>query len=693
MGFNIITTYSGWWILLILVLSAVFSLFFYKKKYYTELSGLKRNILTLLRFLVLFSLGLLLLKPVFKLTNSVEKKPTIVVAVDNSSSVISGVDSLLRSQQIKANVQNIIKELSADYQIKTYQFGERISDSLSFDFSDSETNLEDFFNIFDTKLYNENIGAVIIASDGLYNKGQNPVFLAQKYKFPIYSIALGDTTINSDVFIADINYNSEAFLGNYFPVEVNVKANKLFGKKASVEIYHGNKQITQQWIDIDSDDFFKKIQFMLKADAAGLNSYSVRLSSDADDSNKLNNSEQFVVEIKKDKNKIALLYEGYHPDIGAINTIVSQNPAFDFFAYPISEFNENLKEYALVILYQLPSNSNSLTGIYSKIIDQEMPVWYIIGQKTSIRALNNLKTSIKIKQTKEMHFDAQGYLNPNFSLFSIDNENLSDFPPLNLPYGDYSEEPKSKVLFYQKVGGVNSNLPLWYFTDNGNQRQAFLLGEGIWRWRINEYLKTSSQLFVDELVMKTIQYLSVNKKSDQLIVDLPKVHQSGKQLIIKSKVYNDSYELSTKDDLFFEITDENGNVFPYVFEKTEDSYYLNTGIKQEGSYTYKANTNIGDKELTKTGKFIVMKSSLENNQMQANHNLLYKMSIQSNGNLYYEHEAQDSLISEIKTNENIVSLTYINKSFSDLLDIKLLFFILLSLLAIEWFLRKYWGLI
>ena len=48
---------------------------------------------------------------------------------------------------------------------------------------------------------NQNVGAVILASDGIYNEGSNPLYANFELNAPIHVIALGDTVPSRDVIL------------------------------------------------------------------------------------------------------------------------------------------------------------------------------------------------------------------------------------------------------------------------------------------------------------------------------------------------------------------------------------------------------------------------------------------------------------------------------------------------------------
>src|SRR5690606_40175258 len=47
-------------------------------------------------------------------------------------------------------------------------------------------------------------------------------------------------------------------------------------------------------------------------------------------------------------------------------------------------------------------------------------------------------------------------------------------------------------------------------SDQNERKVAFLLGEGIWRWRLDEFDRTEKSEFFDGVFGKLIQYLTTN---------------------------------------------------------------------------------------------------------------------------------------------------------------------------------------
>jgi hypothetical protein len=138
------------------------------------------------------------------------------------------------------------------------------------------------------------------------------------------------------------------------------------------------------------------------------------------------------------------------------------------------------------------------------------------------------------------------------------------------------------------------------------------------------------------------------------------------------------------------IRDGEGKAFNFTFQPRGNAYALDAGLLPAGSYTYQAQTRIAGKAYNLNGEFIVKKVELEYLETVADHTLLNTLSTQQGGKLLYPKD-MDKLAGLITGREDIQSVAYMQTDFKDLVHFKLLFFILLALLAGEWFLRKYFG--
>ena len=205
---QLISNYPWYYTLLCLVAGFVFSgALYYRDKKNSDRSKPLLISLAALRFVSVSLIALLLLDIFIKRLVNETEKPVIIVAQDNSSSIIAGKDSnQLKTEYTKA-LESFVSAIKEKYNVKSYQFDSETKLSESFDFKGKETDISNLFSDIENNYANKNIGAIILATDGIYNKGTNPLYSIEKLNTPIYTIALGDTIPLKDVWIQNINHN------------------------------------------------------------------------------------------------------------------------------------------------------------------------------------------------------------------------------------------------------------------------------------------------------------------------------------------------------------------------------------------------------------------------------------------------------------------------------------------------------
>ncbi|MGE4288995.1 MAG: hypothetical protein AB7E36_09915 [Salinivirgaceae bacterium] len=689
--FTLVFTQTPWWILLLLVAAAVSIFWLYFKNKNTGLDKSKRYFLATLRSISLLLVIFLLMHPVLRTQKRHKQQPILLVAVDNSQSMISSSDSIFVKDSLPKLLKNQVNPLAANFTVDWLQFGEQ-TDSARFTFTDRETNFEALFQYIKTRYYQKPIGALLLISDGIYNRGEQPLYLAQQANFPIYILALGDTLPQKDFSIGQLDYNKLVYKGTSFPVFVNVEAFDAAGNQAELLLKKKEKVIQKKTLQVNEKFFFEKVAFQIEADSLGIHEYDFVLQSNLPGEPKANNQKKLVVEVSDKTQQVLLLYHSLHPDLAVINRVMQKNQVFKLTMAGADAIPDSLEPYQLVILHQLPSAKYNLNQFYTKLQKQNKPLLYLLGAQTQINAFNKLNADFKIAQTKELLNEVRAIENLSFSKFttSINAQLLSTLPPLQVPFGDYGETEPNQTLFFQQIGSVATQRPLWFFTESGPQRNAYILGEGIWQWSIEEYVKMGNHSLTQELLSKTILYLTTDTRKTWIELEIPITHYQHIPLKLNAKLYNPLGELITEPELRFELINEQKHKFSYVFQKSNQTYSLNLGTLPNGNYRYIASALIGDELKQKNGRFFVMESNMEQINLQANHQLLYNLAIQQGGTMTNRNQ-MDELISAIEANNKIKPTFVESKGFKSLLEFKVLFFVLFLFWGLEWFFRKFWG--
>lgn len=692
--------YPAWWSIFCIALGLAYALgLYYKDKTFLAQSKRLNWILGTLRFLGVTLLSLLLLSPILKTIVTETKKPIVVLAQDQSESIKAAMSNEAL-ERYKQNFVNLKNTLSENYEVVDYAVGEQTREGINFDFKDKITNLSTMMKQVYDLYSNQNLGAVILASDGIYNEGNNPIYSASKIAAPIYTIALGDTTKKKDLAIKRVFSNKIAYLGDQFNVQLDIAATNCTGAATYLNVYKVEgatpKKLQSTVISLNKADFFVTKEITLNADKAGVQHFRVVLSEVAGEVTTQNNAKDIFIDVLDARQKILLLANGTHPDLTAIKQGIENNKNYKVTIQNINNLTVKVNDFDFVIFHQLPSKTNDVAAILRQLNENKKSRLFIIGQQTSLPAFNNAQQLVIINGSGgEQTNDVQARLNPNFSAFTIDekvSKDLPNFAPLIAPFAqDFKETANSQVLLYQKVGKVDTKFPLLTFGEDNGIRTGVLAAEGIWKWRLFDFLQHQNHDISNEVIGKTIQYLSVKDDKRKFRINVSKnLYNENEPIVFDAELYNDNFELINDADATLTIVNQEGKEFPFAFNKTSKTYTLNAGLFPAGYYTFKGKTNYKGQELTFSGQFSVQPLQMEAYETTADFALLSSLSKQHGGEMVYADNVM-SIAEKMKNDKGLKSIIYQTDKTRSLINLKWIFWLLLSLFSIEWFCRRYFG--
>lgn len=686
-----------WFILLLAVIVAALGvsiLLYFRNKANSVLTRFQLHTLMGLRFLSFFLIAFLLLSPFLRSLKKITQNPIIVTAWDNSASMISEEDSLQTANRIRQIQAKIQEELGNDYQLANYLFGYGVNTGENVDFSEKRSDYSQLLTTVSNDHFNQNVGALILAGDGIYNEGRNPLNQLSDLAFPVYTVGFGDTSKVSDSRISHIRMNRTAFSGNKFPVEVDVQFSKIKKRPLKLSILKDNKEVSSIMITPPNDNYFVTKEFILEAGTSGLQHYQAHIETVENERNTANNTAGFVINVLENKQKILILSDGWHPDIGAIKNTLELQTTYDVSVFTQEPYPSNLNDFNLIVLNQLPTTGKSISQIIEKAKSGRLPLLFIIGSKTFIPQLNALAQGVKIDLLAGSGEEAQPTHNPVYATFRLSDDFL-DFlprlPPLMVPFADFELDESFTPIFFQKLKNIETGKPLMATGKIEGRKVGFIFGEGIWRWRLFDYAQNHTHQRFNELVNQLVQYLALRENEDNFIVDFKPVYTETDDVIMTAEVYNDAFERVTTGEVNIALKNSGNEDFNFTFDIRNEDYYLNAGHLPVGDYSFNATVTLGNEKYTETGNFTVVSVNLENLVTRANHNLLYQLASQTGGRFYLP-DATDKMIADLRTGKQLKAVNYYQEMISELLDLRWLFFVLLAVLSVEWFLRKYWGI-
>ncbi len=681
---------SPWWFIgLCLLAGATYAYILYQPKWQSTWY----KVLATIRFIAVSLLCFFLLSPLLVQKVSTVQKPIVIMAMDNSQSVLSNKDSNFYRTTFLKEWREAVAFLGKDYDVQYIQFGSRVEANDSIHFNEKRSNIGQVFDYINNTYTKQNIGAVVLASDGIYNKGNNPVYKLLDNHPTLITIGMGDSSLKKDAIVKEVNVNTIAYLGNEFPIDINLSAYACSNANTILTVSVDGNTIATKNIAINNNAFFQNTIITALADKPGTKHIIVTLSSIEGEVSKINNRKDVFIEIIDGREKILLTYNGPHPDIGAFKEAIKANSNYEVVTLPASDIKlTELTKYSVVILHQLPSRQYNAAGIITTCRQNKIPIWAVVGNQSAIDLLPSISSVAKISKNQGRINESQGAFNANFNSFVLEDETkqtLTEMPPLLVPYGNYGAEENAEILAYQKIGSVTTKLPLWALVNQNGEKTALLFGEGFWRWRMADYFENDNHTATNELVSKTIQYLATKDDKRKFRVYPSKhVYEEDESVRFIGELYNSSYELVNQVDVKLELSNLDNKIFKYTFSPYNKSYQLDIGAMPAGIYQFKAKADGIPEKIE--GQILITPLQTELLNTTADFSLLRQLSTKHNGAFYKATELKTAL-ENIKKNTDITTVSYIEKKTDELINVKWIFFLLLTLLTFEWVVRKYEG--
>lgn len=665
-------------LLLALSLSVGISYFQY---FYKAKRKAKINILLFtLKVLSLFLLLLLLINPKIKTTKLENIKPTLSILVDNSKSI-----SFFKEEK---NTQEFIRKLnnnsnlSNKFNIENFAFSRdlNISDSLSF--LENETNIYKALTALNKLNKNKN-APIVLLTDGNQTIGNDYEFINSKQT--IYPVVFGDTAKHKDLIVRQVNVNKYSYVKNKFPVEVllNYEGNETVKSKFS--IFKKGKPIFSKNIQFSKEESSQIITTNLTATEEGVNYYTAAIQKIKDEKNTKNNSKSFSVEVIDEQTKVLLLTSVLHPDIGAFKKAIESNKQRSVEVVMVANYENQLSNYQLIILYQPNYSFNTVLSDIKKINSNFLVV---TGANTDWKFINKQQLGF----TKNYIDQTENYgavYNPSFLTFLQKDIGFNQFSPLKDIFGQVSFSKEHQNLVLQNINGLETQQPLVAVFEENNQKKGVIFGEGIWKWRASSYLNTNSFQDFDQFTGNLVQYISTKKKRNRLEVNAENQYPANAIIHIAAFYTDKNYQFDARASLEVTITNKKTQkVTKLPFSLINNAYQIAIENLSSGEYSFKV--DVLGQNSRKYGSFKISDYQVEEQFTHSNTDKLTKLALRAGGKLFYKNEIE-SLIKNLLEDKAYYTVQKPTVKEQDLIDWKWVLLCIVSLFSLEWFIRKYYG--
>ncbi|UMB61259.1 VWA domain-containing protein [Lutibacter sp. A80] len=636
--------------------------------------------LSFLRFLSVFTLLLLIINPTIDKNNITVIKPNLLIAIDNSASI-------KHSLQTK-NIENLVEKLKNDAELNTkygisyYTFGTALTTLDSLSFNESNTNLSKPFLEF-SNLYKSDNNPVLLITDGNSTIGNAIEFV--NYKSPVFSYIVGDTTVFEDISISKLNTNKNTYINNKLPVElfINYTGSKTVSKKLTV--FDKNTKVFTKMLDFSSVDNVQEISFYLTSNTAGTHYYTAKIEALENEKNTVNNTKNFSVNVIEEVAEILVLTSVIHPDLGMLKKSIESNKQRSVTIKNINDFNEDINDYQLVILYQ---PNNLFKSVFTDVLDKKINYFVVSGLATDWNFLNNNQNHFK-KNALSQYEEYHPFFNLDYGSFISADIGFSSFAPLEDYFGDITFSVPVNTLLFQKIGTIETTQPLLATFQKNNQKGAVLFGENSWRWRMNSFSETKTFELFDGFMSNLVQYLSSDLKNNRLNVAIKSLYYANETIKFSASYLDENYNFDPRAELWLTVTNKTTNFIKKIpFTVFNNQFNVELTNIPPGEYVY--DVTVENNNTSASGSFKVVPFEVEKQFPNSNYKQLEIFSKNTKGALYFNKNSE-KLISDLKIDTRFKSIQKNKVIKTPFINIKWLLGFIIFLLSIEWFLRKYYG--
>lgn len=668
---------SGQTILLIVVnfiISIGLSYFLYQN----YLKDKNKWVLAILRFLSFFIIGLVIIDLTAENKSILTEKPQLVLAVDDSQS-IAHLGDTTQVKSVLSNFENH-KELNDKFDLNLIKFSQDVDILDRLTFTGQQTDISSVIDFYQSD-YQENT-AFILISDGRQTVGSDYAYQLKKTNSDQnFALVVGDTVQHPDLSIEMLNVNQFAFVNNNFPIEIfiNYKGDQSVSKK--LILYQNERRIKSKVLEFDSNSALSHT-FYVNANQVGSQNYKVEIENLSEENNTTNNQRVFGIDVIDNRYQIVIVSDLIHPDIGALKSSIESNQQNQVQIKSTSEIS-SLKDINLLIFYQPQAAANSL---FKKVLQSETNFMLIMGTSTDYDLVNSLNLGFK-KSSSGVDEDYFGKLNSDFSLYQFEDLNFDSYPPLKSDFSQLQVTDQSENILMTKIQNTETDSPLFFIIQKGEHKRSVFGAENIWKWKAKSYRNHSGFEKFNTFINQHIQFLASNDPKERLSLFGKSFYNQGLENEVKAKYYDANFKFDPNVDLELELKNKNtGETFASQMLIRNQEYTSN--ISQLAPGEYQANLTVGG--FSTEIRFQILAYNPEKTFKNADINSLRNAFDKAH---IYPIDKHEKLIQTLLNSDQFYNVESQQTKSVSLIEIKYLLIILVFLLSIEWFFRKYLGLI
>ena len=719
---------GSWWIFALCALIGIGLSWWSYRVTNPPLGRLRRFVLGFLRALALTLLLFALFEPVLSMIRASLSDPRLAIVFDKSLSMAMKDGSVDRAKAMKQALASAQLEGLDEDDIEIVIFGEDVKGNIqSLKQADSipaksvYTNISKAFAFLNDADESDAVQAAILFTDGAVNAGASPLYEAEYFGKPIFTVGIGDSLDPKDASIQSILVNEIVYAGMKVPIAVTIRATGFPNEsQATITLFDNGAQIGKEIITIKPGISTYSVSVQLIPTQPGIHKITAKVSSSGNELTLKNNELSEFMKVLKQKRVISVFAGSPSPDVSFIKSVLERIPestikmhihkqGSEF--YPPSPTAQTLADAESILLIGFPiaSTPASIMQMIKKEVEQGKPIMFIASQTVDYKKLSMIEQFLPFSVTSSSQQEymalpdirESGLSSPIMRINGDerDKELWNSLPPMYKTETFIDVKPESDILASIRIGTSPVPEPLIMTRTFAGNRSLAVLGYGLYRWKLLGMAPDRARGdndtpdILSSFIDQSIQWIGASEKEKLVkIRSSRKFYGGGEKVEMIAQVYNAS--LDPVDDAIVSVNISGPNTKRDVRLANMGAGRYSASISglPAGDYFYQGTASKGSVIGKDDGRFSIGAESAEYMNLKMNAPLLRSMA-EITGGKFYTPNTISTFLEDVKQHPRFTQTSIVRESEIALWNSLWLLMIAISSFAIEWFMRKRSGLI
>jgi hypothetical protein len=681
-------------------------------------SRVVRTALMVLRGLGLFLLFLLIGEPLLSLVYHRFERPVLAVLIDQSRSMTiqdktgDRKASLLNTLQSPAfrNAEDKSDLLYGVFDTKLHLLKSFVNDSVSF--KGDGTDIGGALKQLKEQTSERNLQGILLITDGNVTSGSSPLFEAEEAGLPVFAVGIGDTSEPHDVAVRRVLANTITYVGNKVPVNATLKSSGMNNERVEVTLVDGGKTLDHKTLLLEPGTREYEVPLSFVPDADGMRKLTVEVSQLPGEVSAQNNRSSFYVKVLKSKMRVVMIAGAPSADVAAIRRALQDDSNVDvktfidrgdgqFYEGVLADQELRAAECILLVGYPGPKSPASVLQSLAAAAGSGKGVMFVLSRTTDLRKLQMLQAFLPFNVPARTGEETQTFLavsesqrnNPILRV-SSSLDVWSKLPPSFILDEPFRAKPEDILLVTARAQVSTSPEPLILSRNVNRSKSVAILCYGLWRWKSYSEGIPGAERILENLFSNSVRWLVTRDDEKPVQVRPSKEIFAGTDPVeFTAQVYDENYRPIDDAEVSLSVT-RKGQVSQLTLTPLGNGRFEGAfDPLPEGDYTYTARATAGGRQLSEEhGSFSVGGLNVEFQETRANKLLLQQIAARTGGH-YFESNELQRLPQDLSSLPGFRSRDVSVARQFELWNRTWMLGVVVALFAVEWFLRKKFGML